>query len=128
MSINYDYTRPLSAESSGKIQEHYYRYENFDNGTGIGVLFQYAAFVSQIIASWENSTNMVLSVQLPSGVEFDIKTYSSATFFILNHLGGGSNDFMYWFKLPQGARLRLGVDSGDNAPGDLTISLVSKTI
>ncbi len=75
MSIDYEGTRVLDAFSSGSVTEHYYSYENFDNGTGIGILFKYPAFVSQVVASWDTSTNMVLSVQLPSGAEYTVKDY-----------------------------------------------------
>lgn len=128
MSIDYEYTRLLEARSNGNVQEHYFQYDNFDNGTGINVLFYYPALVSQIISSWENSTTMVLSIRLPSGVEYTVKSYSSVASFVLNHKGTGSNDFISWMKLPVGSRLRLGVDSANTAPGDLTLSIVAKPI
>ena len=128
MSIDYDSQRIYEANSSSSVKEHRFWKENFDNGTGIKILFNYSAQVSQIIATWETSTDMVLSVQLPSGVAYTIAEYSAVTSFVVNHQGSGANSFVYWTKLPRGSFLRLGVDSADSAPGDLDVSVIANPV
>jgi hypothetical protein len=127
MAIDYDTSPVFEALPTGRVEEHSYVYENFDNGEGIQILFRYPALISQVIASWENSIDMVLSVQLPSGIDYTIKTFTSSTSLVLNHRESGSNDFIFWFKLPANSKLRFGVD-GALAPGDFKSSIIAKPV
>lgn len=125
MTINY--LEPVyEIQRKGALSENYFSVANFDDGTGVQFQFLFSSLISQIVASWENSTTISVSVRLPSGLQYTVISLSSVSSFVLNHLN--TQEFMYWMRLPEGSRICFGVDSIHSAPGDFNVSFISREI
>lgn len=95
------------------------------NNEGIEVLFHQAVHLTQWVAKTSNSTQLILSVQQPSGVSYAIRSFSSATHFVLNSLDT-ENPF-FWAKLPAESRLRIYGNTTDPS-GPFVLSVVVQSI
>lgn len=125
MTINY--LEPVyEIQRKGALSENYFSVANFDDGTGVQFQFLFSSLISQIVASWENSTTISVSVRLPSGLQYTVISLSGVSSFVLNHLN--TQEFMYWMRLPEGSRICFGVDSTHSAPGDFNVSFISREI
>ena len=114
----------FESEAFGGVQEQLFRYsESISSGNGIEILYKFPVVLTQVVALWATESTVTLSVQLPSGMTYDIKAYSSVEAFTLNHLGSGAPDYLFWSKLPAGSRVRFGVSVASIT--DLHVSLVT---
>lgn len=91
--------------AEGRIHDNYFR---LDDGTGldqnekIKILMDNDVHLCQVVIQTATSSQLKLIIQLPSGTEYDIKSFSnSATYFILND----ASHYSFWSQMVRGSRL-----------------------
>lgn len=126
MSITFLQT--FDVEPRTGLSEQFFRFNaTLAAEQGIEALYKTAVTLLQVAASWTTSSELTLSIQLPSGMEYTIKGYSG-TSMLVNHLGSGSPTSLFWVKLPAGSRVRLNVDNSSSSISNLSWSLITQSL
>lgn len=97
--------REFLLNSEGRIQDNYFRFDaGIAQNERTEIILDDDLYISQIVIRCYQNSQVKLSIRLPSGTEYDVKSFtSSATDFYFND----GNDFIFWNQLPKGSRLLI---------------------